>query len=82
VARDGTMFARKGLIANTWIINDYGLTYEKNSDKIYLGQGLSKYNPGVANGYSLSEGIGWSFSAGIIDNDQNYNVNFGVTTDG
>ena len=31
------MFARRGIIGNTWIINDYGLTYKKNNDILYLG---------------------------------------------
>lgn len=48
VTWDGTMFARKGLIANTWSIDDTSLQYIKSSkkltngeifDKIYIGQG-------------------------------------------
>jgi hypothetical protein len=31
------MFAKKGIIANTWVIDDSSLTYEKNFAKIYLG---------------------------------------------
>lgn len=37
----GTMYTRKGLIANTWVIDDTSLTYKKNNDKMYLGQGSS-----------------------------------------
>lgn len=48
VTWDGTLFARKGLIANTWTIDDTSLQYIKSSekltngeifDKIYIGQG-------------------------------------------
>lgn len=34
---NGDMFARRGLIANTWTIDDHALTYAKNNDIIYLG---------------------------------------------
>jgi SLT domain-containing protein len=34
---NGEMFARKGKIANTWVIDDYALTYKKNNDILYLG---------------------------------------------
>ena len=33
----GNLFARKGKIANTWNIDDYSLTYQKNNDILYLG---------------------------------------------
>lgn len=39
VTWDGTLYARKGKIAKTWEIDDTSLTYKKNNDKIYLGQG-------------------------------------------
>lgn len=48
VTWDGTLFARKGLIANTWTIDDTSLQYIKSNekltngeifDKIYIGQG-------------------------------------------
>jgi hypothetical protein len=31
---EGSMFARKEKIANTWIIDDYALTYQKNNDTL------------------------------------------------
>lgn len=34
---NGDMFARRGLIANTWVIDDHSLTYQKNSDIMYIG---------------------------------------------
>ena len=37
VTWDGTLFARKGIIANTWTIDDHALTYIKNSDIMYIG---------------------------------------------
>ena len=54
VTWDGTLFARKGLIANTWTIDDTSLQYMKSSekltngeifDKIYIGQG--EFNPAI-----------------------------------
>ena len=54
VTWDGTLFARKGFIANTWTIDDTSLQYIKSSekltngeifDKIYIGQGGS--NPAI-----------------------------------
>jgi len=83
VSRDGTMFSQKGIIANTWIIDDCSLTYKENFAKLYLGKGNNKSNNGVALNYTLPEGMGWSISAGEINQDNNnYNINFGVTIDG
>ena len=58
VTWDGTMYARKGKIANTWSIDDTSLQYKKESgsktltngkifDKIYIGKGES--NTGIIN---------------------------------
>lgn len=41
---NGDMFARRGLIANTWTIDDHALTYSKNNDIMYLGTEGSAYD--------------------------------------
>lgn len=93
----GTMFARKGLIANTWIIDDTSLTYQKNNDKIFLGQGDQNdgrvYEKNSENNLIISYPTaqneingGWDISAGVIETPANaesyYDVRFGVTANG
>ena len=91
---NGSMFARKGIIANTWIIDDSSLTYKIKNDKIYFGQGDK--NSGKVYGYDendnkiiiypLSEQDqkahpGWAISAGQ-EVDEDYHIRFGVTING
>lgn len=75
VTWDGTLFARKGLIANTWTIDDTSLTYKvlsttKNGDltkeniydKIYIGKPGA--NSGIIEGDTSSNNKRWAISAG------------------
>ena len=75
VTWDGTLFARKGLIANTWTIDDTSLSYKvlsttKNGDltkeniydKIYIGK--PEANSGIIEGDNSSNNRRWAISAG------------------
>lgn len=75
VTWDGTLFARKGLIANTWTIDDTSLTYKvlsttKNGDltneniydRIYIGK--PEANSGTIEGDISSNRNRWAISAG------------------
>ena len=71
VTWDGTLFARKGLIANTWTIDDTSLTYKVLSDnlpteniydKIYIGK--PEANTGIIEGDTSSNKNRWAISAG------------------
>lgn len=75
VTWDGTLFARKGLIANTWTIDDTSLTYKVLSttktgdltkeniyDKIYIGK--PEANSGIIEGDTASNKNRWAISAG------------------
>lgn len=87
---NGTMFARKGLIANTWTIDDYSLTYQKNRDIIYIGTEESSlpndtYTP-YGRADTLTDTRRWAISASD-DYDENnptnpYLINFGVSLSG
>lgn len=88
VTWDGTMFARKGLIANTWSIDDHALTYQKNNDILYLGteeSGFDGYIP-LGRAVSLDDARRWAISASDQydeDNPNNpYLINFGVSLSG
>lgn len=74
VSWDGTFFARKGLIANTWTIDDTSLSYKVLSDsltnkniydKIYIGKPES--NPGKieSNDPNPENAHRWAISAGV-----------------
>ena len=76
VTWDGTLFARKGKISNTWVIDDNSLTYEKNNGIIYIG--AEEANPGRAS--SKDDPRNWAISASE-KNDDNL-INFGVSLSG
>lgn len=91
----GTMFARKGLIANTWTIDDYALTYKKNCDILYLGtEGYTssgKKTEGIAyepkgRAVTLEDSRRWAISGSNYYNpdkpDDPYLINFGVSLSG
>ena len=91
----GTMFARKGLIANTWTIDDYALTYKKNYDILYLGtEGYTNggkktegttYEP-KGRAVTLDDSRRWAISGSNNYNpnkpDDPYLINFGVSLSG
>lgn len=88
VTWDGTMFARKGLIANTWSIDDHALTYQKNNDILYLGteeSGFDGYIP-LGRAVSLTDNRRWAISASDKYNEDKpndpYLINFGVSLSG
>jgi hypothetical protein len=82
------MFARKGLIANTWSIDDHALTYQKNNDILYLGteeSGFDGYIP-LGRAVTLEDTRRWAISASDKYNKENpndpYLINFGVSLSG
>ena len=88
VTWDGTMFARKGLIANTWSIDDHALTYQKNNDILYIGteeSGFDGYIP-LGRAVSLTDNRRWAISASDQYNEDKpndpYLINFGVSLSG
>lgn len=94
---NGSMFARRGKIANTWEINDYSLTYQKNNVILYLGsENYAKSNmetePNILdNPCSLGRAEfdlnkRWAISASDKFDPNNpkkeYYINFGVSSAG
>ena len=84
VTWDGTLFARKGLIANTWTIDDTSLSYRvltsgKNYDKIYIGK--PEANTGIIDGDTSSNKNRWAISAGQQSSGKD-TINFGVSLSG
>lgn len=95
---NGDMFARRGLIANTWVIDDHSLTYQKNSDIMYIGTEEytqadgTKWYPngrvyaGIDDGDpTLLEGEErkWAISASDSYSEEGtYPINFGVSLSG
>lgn len=84
---DGTMYARKGIIANTWEIDDYALTYKKNNDIIYIGTQEAKFSDNDYSSFGRAETLDdsrrWAISASdkYIANSP-YLINFGVSLSG
>lgn len=95
VSWDGTMFARKGKIANTWEIDDYALTYKKNNDIMYIGTEeysnsgaiteAASYQP-LGRAVNLTDSRRWAISASDQYDQNNpgkeYLINFGVSLSG
>lgn len=87
---DGTMYARKGIIANTWEIDDYSLTYKKNNDIIYIGTQETRFSnnnySSLGRAESLNDTRRWAISASSSYNKDNpnspYLINFGVSLSG
>lgn len=91
---EGTMFARKGIIANTWKIDDYSLTYKKNNGILYLGTEQYVSNGAATEGanyepkgraVSLTDPRRWAISASDQypgTDTEEYLINFGVSLSG
>lgn len=92
---NGSMFARRGKIANTWDIDDYALTYKKNNDILYLGtesyqSSQMEDEPEESDQYPLGRAVSlddprrWAISASnhYENATSPYLINFGVSTAG
>lgn len=87
---DGTMYARKGIIANTWEIDDYALTYKKNNDIIYIGTQETRFSnndySSLGRAEDLNDARRWAISASDKYDKNNpnnpYFINFGVSLSG
>ena len=86
---NGDLYARRGYISNTWVIDDNSLTYEKNNDIIYIGADEVSKNGTItysSKGYAESESDPrkWviSAAANVLDKTSPYEINFGVSIGG